>query len=117
MAYKRTERVNALIRQELQRLIQGEMKDPRVGFATVTAVQTSPDLRHARVYVSVMAGEDEANTAVRALKEARAYLRHELAARTELRYVPELDFTRDTTLEQASRIDALLKEAKEQERP
>ena len=116
MAYKRTDRVNALLRYELQRLIQEEVGDPRVGFATVTGVETSSDLRHARVYVSVMAGDEEAETAVKALREARAFLRHELAARTELRYVPELDFTRDTTLERATRIDALLRQAKERER-
>ncbi len=116
MAYKRTARINALIRHELQQLIQHEVKDPRVGFATVTGVETSPDLRHARVYVSVMAGEEEATTAVRALQEARSYLRRELAARTELRYVPELDFSRDTTLERATRIDVLLRQARDQER-
>ncbi len=116
MAYKRTDRVNALLRQELQQLLQQEVKDPRVGFATVTGVETSPDLRHARVYVSVMASDEEAETAMKALREARAYLRHELASRTALRYVPELEFTRDTTLVRASRIDALLREAKERER-
>ncbi len=116
MAYKRTDRVNALIRHELQQLIQQEVKDPRVGFTTVTAVETSPDLRHAHVYVSVLAGEAEATTAVQALQEARAYLRHQLALRTELRHVPELDFARDTTLERAKRIDALLRQAKDQER-
>lgn len=115
MAYKRTDRVNALLRHELQRLIQQEMKDPRVGFATVTGVQTTPDLRRARIFVSVLAGDDEAKTALRALQEARAFLRHELAARTELRYVPELEFARDTTLEQASRIEELLRQARERD--
>lgn len=117
MAYKRTDRVNALVRQELQQLIQQEMKDPRVGFATVTGVETTPDLRHARVFVSVLAGDDEANTAIRALQEARAFLRRELAARTALRYVPELEFARDTTLERASRIDELLRQARGQDKP
>jgi ribosome-binding factor A len=108
--------VNALLHEELQQLIQQEVKDPRVGFATVTGVETTPDLRHARVYVTVLAGDEEAETAVRALQEARAYLRRELAARTELRYVPELDFSRDTTLERANRIEALLREAQDRER-
>lgn len=107
--------MNALLHEELQQLIQQEVKDPRVGFATVTGVETTPDLRHARVYVTVLAGHEEAETAVRALQEARAYLRRELAARTELRYVPELDFSRDTTLERANRIEALLREAQDRE--
>lgn len=109
--------MNALLHEELQQLIQQEVKDPRVGFATVTGVETTPDLRHARVYVTVLAGEEEAETAVRALQEARAYLRRELAARTELRYVPELDFSRDTTLERANRIEALLREAQDRKSP
>ena len=116
MTYKRTDRVNALIRHELQQLIQQEVKDPRVGFATVTDVETSPGLRHAKVYVSVMASDDEARTTIAALQEARAFLRHELAARITMRRVPELDFARDETLERAMRIDALLKEAKGDER-
>jgi len=116
MAYKRTDRINALLRHELQRLIQQEVKDRRVAFATVTGVETSPDLRHARVFVSVLAGEDEARAALKALQDARKYFRHELAQRTELRYVPDLDFARDTTLEHANRIEALLRQAKEQDR-
>lgn len=116
MAYKRTDRVNAQLRDELQELIQQEVKDPRVGFATVTAVETSPDLRHARVFVSIMGSSEDGEIALRALTDARAYLRHELAARTALRYVPELSFTRDISLERASRIDALLREAKRSER-
>lgn len=112
MPFKRTDRVNALLQQELQRLIQGEMTDPRVGFATVTEVEVTPDLRHARVFVSVLAGSEEAQTALSALSDARAFLRHQLAGRTDLRYVPELSFKLDTSMEQASRIDELLREAK-----
>jgi ribosome-binding factor A len=115
MPYKRTDRVNSLIRDELQQLIQQEVKDPRVGFATVTAVETSQDLRHAKVYVSVMAADEEAQTAVRALQDARAYFRHELASRIQMHHVPELDFARDATLEHAMRIEKLLKEAKERD--
>lgn len=113
MAYRRTDRVNALLRQELQQLVQLELKDPRVGFATVTAVQTSPDLRHARVFVSVLGTTEEGEASLRALAEARAFLRRELAARTQLRHVPELSFKRDTSIEQATRISALLRESKE----
>jgi ribosome-binding factor A len=114
MGYKRTDRVSALLRHELQRLIQEEMTDPRVGFATVTAVEVSPDLRHARVFVSVMATPPEQETSVRALEDARRYLQHALAQRTELRYVPELTFKLDTSMEQAARITELLRKAREE---
>lgn len=113
MAYKRTDRVNALLRQELQQIIQREMTDPRVGFATVTAVETSPDLRHARVFVSVMGTDEEAEASLKALEDARPFLRHELAARTDLRFVPDLSFKRDTSIAQATRIGELLREAHE----
>ena len=113
MAYKRTDRVNVLLRHELQQLIQHELKDPRIGFATVTGVETSPDLRHARVFVSVLGSAEESDASLQALDEARAFLRHELAARTELRYVPELSFRRDTSIEQATRISALLRQSQE----
>jgi ribosome-binding factor A len=112
VSYKRTDRVNALLRQELQRLIQSEMTDPRIGFATVTSVEVSTDLRHARVFVSVMAEGEERQSSLRALEDARHFLRHQLAERTELRYVPELNFKLDTSIEQATRIDRLLREAR-----
>jgi ribosome-binding factor A len=112
VTYKRTDRVNALLRHELQQLIQQEVKDPRVGFATVTDVETTPDLRHAKVFVSVMGADAEADASIAALQEARAFLRHELAARVTMRRVPELDFSRDRTLDRAMRIDELLREAK-----
>jgi ribosome-binding factor A len=115
VTYKRTDRVDALIRQELQQLIQREVKDPRVGFATVTDVETSPDLRHAKVYVSVMGAKEEAEATLAGLRDARAFLRHGLAERITMRRVPELDFVRDETLERAMRIDALLREAKSRE--
>jgi ribosome-binding factor A len=115
MPYKRTDRVNALLRQELQQLIQSELTDPRIGFATVTGVEVSADLRHARVFVSVMAEAEQREASLRALEDARHFLRHELAGRTELRYVPELTFKLDRSIEQATRISELLREAKPRE--
>lgn len=115
MAYKRTDRVNTLIRQELQQLLQREVKDPRVGFATVTDVETTPDLRHSKVFVSVLGTDDEADTTIAALHAARSFLRHELAARISMRRIPELEFTRDRTLDRAMRIEQLLREAKSRE--
>ncbi len=116
MAYKRTDRVNALLREELQQLIQRQVHDPRVGFSTVTGVETSSDLRHARVFVSFLGTPEEGEEALAALTDARSYLRQQLAARVQLRYVPELSFKRDTSIEQSARISALLREARERER-
>lgn len=113
MSYKRTDRVNALLRQELQQLLQRELSDPRVGFATVTDVETSSDLRHTRVLVSVMGSEQQAEEALAALQGARPYIRHLLAERTELRFVPDLIFKLDQSMQRATRISSLLREARE----
>ncbi len=95
MAYKRTDRVNALLQRELGTLISEELRDPRIAFATVTSVETAPDLRSARVFVSVL-GDDEASLrTIRALADATPYLRRVLGERTELRFVPELAFVSD----------------------
>jgi len=112
--YKRTDRVNALLQRELGQLISEELNDPRIPFATVTAVETTPDLRSARVHVSVLGDEEQGRTAMAALEGAAHYLRKELGRRTELRYVPELTFEEDRSAAKAARISALLREAKKE---
>jgi ribosome-binding factor A len=116
MSFKRADRVNALLQRELGTIISEELRDPRIAFSTVTAVEVTDDLRSARVHVSVLGDDDQIASTMRALEEAKAYLRHELGSRTELRYVPELTFVSDRTAERAARISSLLREAKEQER-
>lgn len=106
---RRTIRVDELLKQEIAGLIR-DLKDPRVGFTTVMDVRTSPDLRHARVYVSVLGDEEDKQETVAALQGARGYLRARLGRDVTLKYLPELHFELDRTLEQAARIDALLDE-------
>ena len=117
MAYKRADRVNALLQRELGMIISEELRDPRIAFATVTAVEITSDLRSARVHVSVLGDEDQVKSTLVALNEARPYLRHEIGARTELRYVPDLTFVSDQTAERAARIATLLRQAREREEP
>ena len=116
MTYKRADRVNALLQRELGTIISEELRDPRIAFSTVTAVETTDDLRSAKVHVSVLGDEDQIASTMRALEEAKAYLRHELGSRVELRYVPELSFFSDRSAERSARIATLLREAKERER-
>ena len=116
MAYKRADRVNALLQRELGMIISEELRDPRIAFATVTSVDITSDLRTAKVHVSVLGDEEQVKSTMIALNEARPYLRHEIGARTELRYVPELTFISDQTAARAARIATLLREAKEGER-
>jgi ribosome-binding factor A len=94
---RRIERINHLIRDILSELLQRQVKDPRLNsFVTVTRVSTSPDLQHAKVFVSTMGNEEET---LRALASASGFFRKELGARLSLRHIPELSFRRDDTIE------------------
>lgn len=115
MAFKRADRVNALLQRELGTLISEELRDPRIAFTTVTAVEVTDDLRSARVFVSVLGDADAAKKTMAALEDARPFLRHELGSRTDLRFVPELTFVADRSAERAVRISGLLREARERE--
>ena len=115
MAYKRSDRVNSLLQRELGTLISEELRDPRIAFPTVTAVEITPDLRSARVHVSVLGDEEASEKTMKALEDAKPFLRRELGSRTDLRFVPELTFVHDRSAEQAVRISALLREARERE--
>ncbi len=115
MPYKRVDRVNALLQRELGQIISEELSDPRISFATVTAVETTSDLRTARVHVSVLGDETKGREAMAALEGAKRHLRRALGERTELRYVPDLVFLEDRTAERAARISRLLREARESE--
>jgi ribosome-binding factor A len=106
---RRTIRVDQLLKQEIARVLS-ELKDPRIGFATVMDVRTSPDLRHARVFVSVLGSEGEKQVALDALSGARGFIRSRMGKEITLKYLPELHFELDRTLEQAARIEELLED-------
>ncbi len=106
----RQEKLGELIAIELSDLLHTRMKDPRVGFASITHVEVSGDLRHAKVFVSVMGTEKEQTATIQALKHATGFLRSQLASRITLRYMPELVFKLDTSIEQGTRILELIRE-------
>jgi ribosome-binding factor A len=91
-------------------LIQRELKDPRLGFVTVTRVEVSRDLKYARVFVSVMGTPEEQKDSMAALNSARGFVRHEVATRLTTRSVPEVQFKLDRGLEYSDRINRLLTE-------
>lgn len=109
--YRRTARINEQLREEISLLIREEVRDPRVGLATITAVETSPELDHARVYVNTMGDEAEKAAVVAGLQSAAAFIRGQLGKRLHIRRVPELHFEIDRKLERAMRIEYLLREA------
>jgi len=113
---RRTDRINELLREEISDLLSRHVKDPRVvGFITVTEVETATDLRHARVFVSVMGTEEEKKGAFSGLAAAAGFLRHELAERLFLRRIPDLTFVRDDSIERGTRILQIMKELEHQE--
>jgi ribosome-binding factor A len=107
---QRTDRLDSQIRAELMELIQREMKDPRIGFATVTRVETARDLGSARVWVSVLGTSDEQDAAIKALTSAAPWLRRQLGERLTLRHVPQLVIRHDDSIESGDRVLRLLRE-------
>ena len=106
---KRLAKVEKLARQVLGEAIQ-ELKDPRIGFATVTRVRMSADLRHARVLVSVLGNEEERRATMAGLESAKPFLRGELGRQVRTKYLPELRLELDEGAEQAERVERLLRE-------
>jgi ribosome-binding factor A len=112
---QRTDRLDSQIRQELMDLLQREMKDPRVGFVTITRVETARDLGSARVWVSILGTEEERERSMRALGVATPWLRRRLAERLTLRSVPQLSLRRDDSIEAGDRVLRLLREIDQEE--
>lgn len=106
---RRVSRVNDLLRAELSELLVRQIKDPRLAaFVTITEVQVSPNLRHARVYVSVMSDLEGQGQAMQGLTAAAGYFRRELKSRLRMRSIPELVFLHDNSLEHGSDLLALI---------
>jgi ribosome-binding factor A len=112
MSPRRADRVGERVRDELARIISTELRDPGVGFVTITSVELSPDLRHARVYVSVLGADLDASIA--ALRRATPFLRRELAHRAGLRFTPELRFLGDASIATGSRVERLLRDLEDE---
>jgi ribosome-binding factor A len=108
MATSRMRRVNEVIREILGTRISTELQDPRIGFVTVTAVDTSPDLRHARVHVSVLGSERERDATMAALRSAHGVLQAAINDELRLKRTPELSFHYDESIERADRITRML---------
>ena len=106
----RTERVASLIKEEIGAILTREYNDPTLGFMTVTDVRVTPDLRLARVFFSVLGPEKVREKTMRFLEAERSHIRGLVGSRLRLRFVPDLEFRLDTTLDRVDRINALLKE-------
>lgn len=109
--YRRTDRLNEQLRKEISILVRDEVRDPRVGLATITAVVASPELDHARIYITALGDDEEKEEILLGLRSAAPFIRGELGRRLHIRRVPELHFHIDRKLEEATRIEMLLRQA------
>lgn len=108
MARGRALRVAEAIKEEVSEILMNELKDPRIGFTSVTAVEVSDDLRHARIFFSIFAPPADQEKAMEALEKAKGFIRSELSKRLRLRVAPELTFQMDRSIERGDRISRLL---------
>jgi ribosome-binding factor A len=108
VTYRRRQ-VEHLIRAELSELLSRQVNDPRLkGLVTVTEVSASPDLKQARIFISIMGDEEEQGEVFQGLSSACSFLRHELAKRVSLRHIPELSFEKDDSIERGVRLSQLI---------
>jgi len=109
--FSRTRRVGEQLQREIAELIRAELKDPRLGMVSVSQVQVSRDLGHAKVFVSVLGSDEQVRASIEVLKHAAGYLRSRLGKMLHIRVVPELHFFLDRSLEEGARIGALINRA------
>lgn len=114
LPYKRSQRVSDLLREEIADIIFFKLKDPRIGFLTVTGVDITDDLKIAVVHVSILREEEKKST-LEILQAAKRFIRAELSKRLKMKSVPSIDFRLDTSAEYGSRIEQLLQEIKEKD--
>ena len=110
MTTDRMRRVDEAVREVLSGAITQEVKDPRIGFITVTAVETSPDLRHARVFVSVLGDDAQRRRSLDGLRSAHGFLQRRVATELRIKHTPTLDFAYDDSVDRSLRIQAILDE-------
>jgi len=110
MSVERMRRVDEAVREVLSDVLTHEVKDPRVGFVTVTDVKTSPDLSHARVYVSVLGDAEAVSASLEGLRSAQGFLQGRIGGELRLKHTPTLTFFHDDTAERAQRLERLMDE-------
>ncbi len=110
MEFKRSKRVGGILLQEISQILLRDIKDPRIGFATLTGIEVSDDLKYAKVFVSILGEEDEKTNALKGLQSASGFIRRELGSRIRLRSIPELIFKIDTSLEHGAYINKILED-------
>jgi len=114
MTTQRSERVQEALRQEISRIVQNELKDPRLGFLTITRVELTKDLRYARIYFSVLGEVKDKRLALKGLTSAKGYIKNLISDRIKLRFMPEIEFKIDESFEHTKEIYDLLDKLKKE---
>lgn len=109
----RQEKLEALLKQEIAEILRKEFGDPRLGFVTITDADVSPDMSHAKVFISILGSEEQKTEGLKLLKHAQSYVRQLLSKRISLRTVPMIDFRLDSSVDQGMKITELLEQVKE----
>jgi ribosome-binding factor A len=109
LPYKRSQRVSDLLREEVADIIMYKLKDPRIGFITVTGADVTADLKMASVYISILKDEDK-DTTLDILNSAKSFIRSELSKRLRMKFIPAIEFRLDSSIEYGYKIDSLLNE-------
>lgn len=114
MAGERRKRVGVRIREEISELLLRKVRDPRIGFVSITGVDLSPDLRVARVFYSVLGSELDRSQAAQGLRSAHGFIKRELASRLQLKFMPEILFILDNSMEQGERMERIFRELEQE---
>lgn len=104
----RIEKLQELIKQEMGKMLLTDLKDPRIGFVTVTDVEMTGDLRSAKIFISVMGGEEQVKSSLEGLQSALGFIRREIGQRIKIRFTPEISFALDKSLDYGDHIQKLL---------
>jgi len=117
MQGKRIERINSLMKEELGRVLTQKIRDPRIGFVTVTQVEVSEDLKHAKVFYSVMGTEEERQKTAEGLERSRGFLQQDIGMTLKLRFTPHLIFILDKSLDEGMKIDSIIRQIHQEDEP
>jgi ribosome-binding factor A len=116
MRYPRADRVKKILREEISKILEYELKDPRVGLVTITRVDVTKDLRHAKVYFSVIGDESRKEQARQGVESATGFVRKMIGERVRLKFLPEIEFKYDDSIEYSQHISEVLDKIKQQEK-
>jgi ribosome-binding factor A len=116
MSEFRAERLAVLFKEELGSIMQRDLKDPRIGFASITNVRISRDISHAKIYVSVLGDKKQQQETMEGLESAKGYIRSELGKRIRLRYIPEIHFIPDNSIEEGAKVLSLINQIQKDEK-